>query len=227
MRMYVASICCNIANCHWLEPANWLYSHLLDGDLASNHLSWQWVAGANSNKKYFANQENINTFFNSNQKGTFLDVRYDAFEDFKTPEVLKELALFSVGFKLPASNNPELDPNKTTLVYNYYNIDPYWRKDEDVQRIFLLEPSFFQAHPITQKALDFAIALTDNIPGIEIFVGEFSDLGLNAKQIIYKEHPTNDHYQGVEEPREWLSTVSGYFPSFFGFWKKCKKQLEY
>jgi deoxyribodipyrimidine photo-lyase len=71
MRMYVASICCNIANSHWLAPAKWMYAHLLDGDLASNQLSWQWVAGVFSNKKYYANQENINTFFDSSQKNTF------------------------------------------------------------------------------------------------------------------------------------------------------------
>jgi len=49
MRMYIASICCNIANSHWLAPAKWMYAHLLDGDCASNQLSWQWVAGAFSN----------------------------------------------------------------------------------------------------------------------------------------------------------------------------------
>ena len=27
MRMYVASVCCNIAKCHWLTPAKWLYSN--------------------------------------------------------------------------------------------------------------------------------------------------------------------------------------------------------
>ena len=51
MRMYVASICCNIAQCHWSEPAKWLYAHLLDGDIASNQLNWQWVCGSNANKK--------------------------------------------------------------------------------------------------------------------------------------------------------------------------------
>ena len=227
MRMYVASICCNMAKSHWLEPAKWLYSNLLDGDLASNHLSWQWVAGANANKKYFANQENINTFFNSNQKGTFLDVDYAAFEDFKTPDRLKEIAPFSVDYTLPVIHNPKLDPKKTTLVYNYYNIYPYWHKGEDVQRVFLLEPSFFQAHPVVQRALDFAIALTKNIPGIELFVGEFSDLKINTNHILYKEHPTNSHYEGTEESRDWMTSVSGYFPSFFAFWKKCKKQLNY
>ena len=51
-----------------------MYYHLLDGDWASNALSWQWVAGSNANKKYYANQDNINKYFNSSQKQTFLDV---------------------------------------------------------------------------------------------------------------------------------------------------------
>ena len=44
MRMYVASIATNIAKSHWKNPAKWMYYHLLDGDWASNALSWQWVA---------------------------------------------------------------------------------------------------------------------------------------------------------------------------------------
>ena len=51
-RMYTAMLTCNIAQAHWLSPAKWMYYHLLDGDLASNMLSWQWVAGSFSSKKY-------------------------------------------------------------------------------------------------------------------------------------------------------------------------------
>jgi deoxyribodipyrimidine photo-lyase len=227
MRMYVASICCNLANSHWLAPAKWLYSHLLDGDLASNHLSWQWVAGAFSNKKYVANQNNINTFFESSQQNTFLDVEYEAFENFETPSVLEDTVPFQGTTTLPESKPLVLDNNKTTLVYNYYNIDPYWYKDEEVQRIFLLEPSFYTEQPVSQNSLDFALALTKNIKGIQIFVGEFQELAaqVDSKNIRFKEHPTNHHYQGHEEPREWLSSVKGYYPSFFAFWKKCKKEL--
>ena len=54
-RMYVASLACNIAKSHWRLPARWMYYNLLDADWASNALSWQWVAGANSSKKYIAN----------------------------------------------------------------------------------------------------------------------------------------------------------------------------
>ena len=62
LRMYLAAVATNNAKSHWKIPAKWMYYHLLDGDWASNALSWQWVCGANSNKKYIANQENINRY---------------------------------------------------------------------------------------------------------------------------------------------------------------------
>ncbi|MFC5624317.1 FAD-binding domain-containing protein [Algoriphagus winogradskyi] len=228
MRMYVASICCNIANSHWLEPAKWMYSHLLDGDLASNQLSWQWVAGAFSSKKYFANQWNVNTYFDDNQKGTFLDVAYEEFNQLEVPNQLLDTVAFNLHTELPNHIQPNFEKDKKTLIYNYYNLDPYWHKGEDVQRVFLLEPSFFQKNPVSQKCLDFALDLSENIEGIQLFVGEFSDLMelLNPDQIVYKEHPASRHYQGIEEARDWLSSVTGYFPSFFSFWRKCKKEIE-
>ena len=79
LRMYIASISCNIAKSHWKKPAQWMYYNLLDADWASNSLSWQWVCGSNSNKLYFANQDNINKYCYSNQKNTFLDVDYSQF----------------------------------------------------------------------------------------------------------------------------------------------------
>jgi deoxyribodipyrimidine photo-lyase len=62
IRMYLAAIACNIAKAHWLQPSKWMYYHLLDGDIASNNCSWQWVSGAFSGKKYYCNQENINKY---------------------------------------------------------------------------------------------------------------------------------------------------------------------
>jgi deoxyribodipyrimidine photo-lyase len=69
----------------------------------------------------------------------------------------------------------------------------------------------------------------ENILNIQIYIGEFNDLmaDFNLENIHYKEHPLNNHYKGVEEPREWMFDVKGYHSSFFSFWKKCKKQLAY
>ncbi|WP_233244187.1 FAD-binding domain-containing protein [Brumimicrobium oceani] len=229
MRMYVAAICCNIAKSHWLVPAKWLYAHLKDGDLASNHLSWQWTAGAFSNKKYVANQENINKYFDSDQTGTFLDIPYSAFEHLKIPKIL--LRTEKPGFNLcfPETSKAGIKSDQKTLIYNYYNIDPNWHSEEKAQRIFLIEPSFFQKYPVSQKSLDFALELTENIEEIQIYVGEFSELNkeISSDNIIFKEHPTNNHYVGKSEDRDWMSDVKGYHSSFFKFWKKVQKEIKW
>jgi len=228
MRMYVASICCNIAHSHWLTPAKWMYSHLLDGDQASNHLSWQWVAGAFSNKKYYANQDNINKFFNTSQQNTFLDIAYEAFSELKIPIELSHTISNQLETPLPERKQPLLEKDKTTLLYNYYNLDPRWHRGENLQRILLLEPSFFRENPVSKKCIDFILELSKNIEGIHIFVGEYHELlkKISKNRLVFKEHPANRHYQGKEEQREWLSGVQGYFPSFFAFWKKCKIALK-
>lgn len=227
MRMYVASIATNIAGSHWLAPSKWMYYHLLDGDLASNALSWQWVAGAFSSKKYFANQENINKYFYSDQKDSYLDVSYESFPLTEIPSSLDNTVTFNDICVLPESKGLSLIKNKKTVLYNYYNMDAQWYQDEDVQRILLLEPSLFKKHPVSSKCIDFLLALAQNIPSIQIYVGEFSELSqiIDEAYIIYKEHPLNTHYNGQQEAREWMSTVSGYYPSFFKFWKLAKKKL--
>jgi len=227
MRMYVAAICCNMANCHWLVPAKWMYSHLLDGDLASNHLSWQWVAGAFSNKKYFANQDNINRFFDDEQRSTFLDVDYSAFENISIPEELRASSSPENTYSLPSSTSPPLNPERPCLIYNYYNLDPNWRTEGDFERVLLLEPSLFERYPVDQKCIDLVLALAKNIPEIKVFVGSFAQLQEKVNADIYfKEHPTNQHYKGIEDSRDWMTGVTGYYPSFFKFWKQAKKELK-
>jgi deoxyribodipyrimidine photo-lyase len=228
MRMYVASIACNIAQAHWYRPAQWMYYHLLDGDWASNALSWQWVAGSNANKKYYANQANVNQFFNSNQRNSFLDASYEALASLPVPEFLKERLKLNLVTPLPKVNKPDLHHGRKTLIYNYYNIDPYWyQEDSDVQRVMLLEPSHFEQYPVSQKSIEFILKLGENITGLKLFIGEFEELQaiVGKDQLVFKEHPTNGHYQDKMEPRDWMFTVKGYYPSFFSFWKKCKKEI--
>ncbi len=58
-RMWLASYCVHLRKVHWRAGADWLYGHLLDGDLPSNHLSWQWVAATFSSKPYLFNAGNV------------------------------------------------------------------------------------------------------------------------------------------------------------------------
>jgi len=228
LRMYVAAISCNIGRSHWRFPAKWMYYHLLDADWASNALSWQWVAGANSNKKYYANQENVNTYCYTGQKNTFLDVPYSKFPLDKVPFELQAQAKEKFITPLPKHGSLIVDNSLTTLVYNFYNLDPNWRKNETVNRVLLIEPSHFKAYPVSQKSIRFMLDLANEIKEIQIYVGEFNELVRDLKNdsIVFKEHPLNRHYKGTEDPRDWMFSVKGYYPSFFGFWKKCKKELK-
>lgn len=229
-RMYTASLACNVAHSHWLNPARWMYYHLLDGDWASNACSWQWVAGTNSNKKYYANQENINRFTRTNQSNTFLDRPYEDFLEMDVPPELRPTQQFQATPNLPDTADIQLDHTQPTYIYNYYNLDPQWHKNESGNRVLLLDPKFFNAYPVSQKCLDFALALSKNIEHLQVFVGSFKVLKGNwdLKDIHYKEHPLNFGYSGIEEPRNWIAEeIRGYFPSFFAYWKKVGKVLHY
>jgi deoxyribodipyrimidine photo-lyase len=92
-RMWLAGISCNMAGTYWREPARWLHYHLLDGDLASNTLSWQWIAGTFSHKQYLANQSNIDKYSKTQQPGSWLDVPYEQFDDFAIQTACTAFAL--------------------------------------------------------------------------------------------------------------------------------------
>ena len=63
-RMYLASYMVHFRRIKWQIGASWFLQHLLDGDIASNNLSWQWVASTLSHKPYIFNLENVDKYFN-------------------------------------------------------------------------------------------------------------------------------------------------------------------
>ncbi len=229
LRMYLASIACNTAQSHWRVPAKWLYFHLLDADWASNGLSWQWTAGAFSSKKYWVNQENINKYCDTNQHGTFLDADYSDLPDLPIPEVLRATETPVLKTALPLKAPIEIDNALPTMIYNFYNLDPFWQVDIEANRVLLFEPTHFEKYPVSEKAINFALKLAENISGIKIYTGEFDDLAreYDLREIHYKEHPTAAHYRGIETARDWMfPEIKGYFPGFFGYWKKCQRLLK-
>lgn len=229
LRMYTAMLTCNVGQSHWRMPSFWMYYYLLDGDLASNALSWQWVAGSFSSKKYVANQENINKYTGESETNTYLSVPYEAFADMQIPDQLRAHHAIKLKTILPASDQPNIIENAPLFIYTSYQIDPEWHKGEMANRVLLLEPSHFTQYPVSDRVLQFIIQLAkDNIPSIQIFCGSFDELiSIYKPQIVYyKEHPLSKHFRGIEEQRSWMfAEVSGYHGSFFSYWKKCERYL--
>lgn len=81
-RMWLASYVVHVRKVHWRVGADWLYGHLLDGDLASNHLSWQWVAGTGSSKPYLFNADNVARYAppSWHSPGSVIDTSYEVLD---------------------------------------------------------------------------------------------------------------------------------------------------
>ena len=78
-RMWLASYLVHLRKVHWHAGAQWMLGHLLDGDVASNHLSWQWVAGTSSTKPYLFNADNVAKYAPAqwHSTGTVIDTSYE------------------------------------------------------------------------------------------------------------------------------------------------------
>lgn len=61
-RMWMAAWLIHWQHVRWQAGARWFLEHLLDGDPASNNLSWQWVASTFSVKPYIFNRENLQRY---------------------------------------------------------------------------------------------------------------------------------------------------------------------
>jgi deoxyribodipyrimidine photo-lyase len=81
-RMWLASYVVHLRKVHWRAGADWLVAHLLDGDLASNHLSWQWVAGTGSHKPYLFNADNVARYAPTHwhSPGSVIDQSYETLD---------------------------------------------------------------------------------------------------------------------------------------------------
>jgi deoxyribodipyrimidine photo-lyase len=81
-RMWLASYLVHLRKVHWHAGAQWMLGHLLDGDVASNHLSWQWVAGTGSSKPYLFNADNVAKYAPAHwhSPGTVIDTSYEALD---------------------------------------------------------------------------------------------------------------------------------------------------
>ncbi|MDX1352381.1 MAG: FAD-binding domain-containing protein, partial [Thiomicrorhabdus sp.] len=61
-RLYLAAYIVHWRRIKWQVGARWMLSHLIDGNLASNNYSWQWVASTGSQKAYIFNLDNVRKY---------------------------------------------------------------------------------------------------------------------------------------------------------------------
>jgi deoxyribodipyrimidine photo-lyase len=116
-----------------------------------------------------------------------------------------------------------LIPGVPTYVYTHYTLDTTFHEGDEGNRILVLEPSHFAKHPMSPRTMQFIYDLAENIPGMQIYYGEYASLNIKA---IFRDHPINTHFDGVREAHPSLAPdLVGEFNSFFSFWNKLSKKL--
>lgn len=236
-RMWIASLVANLAKTNWLTGANWMFYHLLDGDLASNYLSWQWIAGTFSSKKYYANQENINKFSPKNlyQKNTILDKSYEDLINSPTPDCFQDRVKLSYKTNLNCIKS-DIVNNVPTYLYSIWTLNPNLSDELESkvkQKILLLEPSFFRDFPMSEQRISFILAIAKNIKSLKIVVTDIKDLDefISSQNLYAHDHPSNIHWKNhianLYPQNKMFPNISGYFPSFSSYWKKVEKLYKF
>jgi len=92
-RMWFASIWIFTLRLPWALGADFFLRHLIDGDPASNTLSWRWVAGLHTRgKPYIARAENIHRYTDGRYDPTGLDEDTAPLEGPEPPAAIRLLA---------------------------------------------------------------------------------------------------------------------------------------
>ena len=150
-RMWFASIWIFTLKLPWQKGAEFFLKYLLDGDAASNTLSWRWVAGLQTKgKNYSAQSWNIEKFTNNKYKNIRLVENPIPLQD-KREYKLTEIENF---------NNSEKAGNliffENDLNIENYNLDNY-------QNIYcLLLENDKRKIKLDQKVLDFKRIIIKN-----------------------------------------------------------------
>ena len=221
-RMWTAAMICNMAQTHWKQPARWLHYHLLDGDLASNTLSWQWVAGSYSDKKYVANQDNVNKYSRQSQTGNWLDVPYEAFDNLPIPAALSprgECTFTGIPENIAAL--PTLDGE--VALRSLWQLDPRWQQHVHKHVVFV-DTDLHDQWPMSAKRWELIQYWAEQC-NATLYKGTLNQLKaqVGSANIVREEYTACVGWPGNELPRRWLYPVPEKpYSSFSQFFKQVK-----
>ena len=201
-RMWLASYVVHVRKVHWRAGADWLYGHLLDGDLPSNHLSWQWVAGTFSSKPYLFNAENVMKYAPANAKsdwdcsGTLIDQSYEALDAMASNragmgaepglhEKVAEPALLShfypSNWPSDQSNRAQAAPeniaNKKLELVHPWNLSQ--RTDDQTHRLGIVHLPAHAAWPWSERRWRFVLDAMAEVTD-DIWIGDLAQLDVKA-----------------------------------------------
>ena len=183
-RMWLASWLVHVRGVHWRAGADWFLSHLLDGDPASNHLSWQWVAGTFSAKPYLFNRENLERYTDGvhcrgcaiagscDVEGSYEMLAERLFADPAAPPPRPPLRIPPADPWRLAADDPPGRPLVWLTLDSLSATGPASAVAPDAPRLFVLDPGWVAEERPALKRLAFIFECLADIPGVEAVMGD-------------------------------------------------------
>jgi deoxyribodipyrimidine photo-lyase len=177
-RMWLASWLVHTRGVRWQTGADWFLAHLLDGDPASNHLSWQWVAGTFSAKPYIFNRENLERFTDGAHcrecpllgecplEGTYDDLAARWFAGEPMPR--EPLRIPPAPPWRLSRDEPPGRPLVWLTLDSLAVTSPAALRHPTAPRLFVLDPAWLAAEQPTLKRLVFVFDCLAEIEGVEV-----------------------------------------------------------
>ncbi len=230
-RMWLASYIVHWRKTDWQKAAFWMHDLLLDGDYASNHLSWQWIASTFSRKPYFFNQENLAKYTN-NQYCETCQARCP----FKHTYENLENQLFKPTQHSARQHKPskpiikEKGRGNQTIVWVH---DEMLRSNHSLlqlpyEKVFIFDPDFYQGWSTIR--LQFIADCLVEMPSVTVWIGDTKEIFalLNTDKIISQNTPNlklkqlAEGYSVTWQPEEKVCSINlteADIKSFSRFWK--------
>jgi len=184
-RMWLASWLVHVRGVRWQAGADWFLEHLLDGDPASNHLSWQWVAGTFSAKPYLFNRENLERYSRGaychtcpllgrcDVEGSYEDLAAKLFHPATAAEARPSLQIKATPAWRVASPAPSAGPTLVWLTLDSASeFGPAAAAFAESPRIFAIDPAWLESERPAFKRLLFLFECLAEIPNLSVVLGD-------------------------------------------------------
>lgn len=173
-RLWFAAYMIHWLKVDWRKGADWFESQLLDGDIASNHLSWQWVASSFSAKPYLFDKKTLARFTGEKNCATCqvkcpfdmvpADMHQKLFRGAE-PRKAKVYPIAAAPIAAPSKN-------KEMAVYVHDEMlsptNPVM--DLAVPKYYIFDEAQYKKWPL--KRLQFIADCLVEMPGVEVWLGD-------------------------------------------------------
>lgn len=236
-RMWLASYIVHWRKTDWQQAAFWMHDLLLDGDYASNHLSWQWIASTFSHKPYFFNQENLAKYTHNQYCKTcrtscpFNDSYANLEQQLLKPTQQTARQYTPV---IPIIEDKKIGNQTLVWVHDEMLNSNHALLQLPYEKIFIFDPAFYQDWSILR--LQFIADCLIEMPTVQVWVGNTSEIlaQLNTQNIITQDTPNlRIKEQILGYPVTWhpeekvcqTNLTAADIKSFSRFWKVASKDF--